>query len=80
MHSATLKLFSPQSNVVFGAISPEVGREIPRTHVKISSGPGELVLNIEASDLSALRAAFNSYLRWIKVAEDVTRKAGEKDG
>jgi KEOPS complex subunit Pcc1 len=80
MHSATLKLLSPQSDVVLGAISPEVGREIPRTRVKISSGPGQLVLDIEASDLAALRAALNSYLRWIKVAEDVSRTTGETNG
>ncbi|MDD1767167.1 MAG: hypothetical protein LUQ27_01185 [Methanomassiliicoccales archaeon] len=80
MHKATLKLLSPQSDVVLGAISPEVGREIPRTRVKISSESGQVVLDIEASDLAALRAALNSYLRWIKVAEDVSRTTGEANG
>ncbi|MDD1768691.1 MAG: hypothetical protein LUQ55_01755 [Methanomassiliicoccales archaeon] len=80
MHKATLKLLSPQSDVVLGAISPEVGREIPRTRVKISSESDQLVLDIEASDLAALRAALNSYLRWIKVAEDVSRTTGETNG
>jgi len=80
MHKATLKLLSPQSDVVLGAVSPEVGREIPRTRVKISSESGQVVLDIEASDLAALRAALNSYLRWIKVAEDVSRTTGEANG
>ena len=80
MHKATLKLLSPQSDVVLGAISPEVGREIPRTRVKISSESDQLVLDIEASDLAALRAALNSYLRWIKVAEYVSRTTGEANG
>jgi tRNA threonylcarbamoyladenosine modification (KEOPS) complex Pcc1 subunit len=34
------------------------------------------VLRIEARDLPALRAALNSYLRWIKIAEDMNRMAG----
>ncbi len=80
MHRATLKLLSPQSEVVLGAISPEVGREIPRTRVRISSESGRVVLDIEAADLAALRAALNSYLRWIKVAEDVSITTGERNG
>ncbi len=77
MHSATLTFLSPKAEVVHGAISPEVGREIPRTRVESLARPGEFVLSIEAADLSALRAAINSYLRWIKVAEDITMSVGE---
>lgn len=80
MHRALLKLISPQAEVIARAISPEIGREIPRTRVRASSTRGELELDIEASDLSALRAALNSYLRWIKVAEDVNRRVGEANG
>jgi KEOPS complex subunit Pcc1 len=35
-----------------------------------------MVLRIDATDLSALRAALNSYLRWIMVAEEVDSMAG----
>jgi tRNA threonylcarbamoyladenosine modification (KEOPS) complex Pcc1 subunit len=36
-----------------------------------------MVLKLQASDLPALRAAVNSYLRWIKIAEDMNKAVGE---
>ncbi|MDH7508219.1 MAG: KEOPS complex subunit Pcc1 [Methanomassiliicoccales archaeon] len=80
MHKATLRLFSPKADVVYGAISPEIGREIPRTRVQSRFNRNELVLEIQATDLSALRAAINSYLRWMKLAEDVSTTIGESYG
>jgi KEOPS complex subunit Pcc1 len=43
-------------------------------------GDGEIVLDVEASDLGALRAALNSYLRWIRISEEIGNMVGEKDG
>jgi KEOPS complex subunit Pcc1 len=62
-----------------GALSPEVGREIPRTRVELSRDDGDIVLNVEASDLGALRAALNSYLRWIEISEQISNMVGEQD-
>jgi len=76
MPSATLVLSGPEAPTVLGAIGPEAGREIPRTRAKASLVEGRMVLEIEAKDLSALRAALNSYLRWIKIAEDMNQMAG----
>lgn len=76
MPAATLRLATPDAAVVFGALAPEAGRDIPRTRVRASMENGDLVLRVEASDLSALRAALNSYLRWIMVAEQVNKLAG----
>lgn len=76
MPKATLVLTGPGAGTIYGAISPEAGREIPRTKVCAEECEGGLVLQIEATDLSALRAALNSYLRWMKVAEDVNKVAG----
>jgi KEOPS complex subunit Pcc1 len=76
MPAATLKLATPDAAVVFGALAPEAGRDIPRTRVHASLEDGDLVLRVEANDLSALRAALNSYLRWIMVAEQVNKLAG----
>jgi KEOPS complex subunit Pcc1 len=76
MPSATLVVSGPAAPTVFGAISPEAGREIPRTRARASLEEGRMVLEIQAKDLSALRAALNSYLRWIKIAEDMNQMAG----
>ncbi len=76
MPSAVLRLSTPDAASVYGALSPEAGRDIPRTKVRASMDAGALVLKVEATDLSALRAALNSYLRWIMVAEQVNSMAG----
>ena len=59
--------------VVLRSLSPEAGREIPRSRVTVR-GEGDLVeIVVDAEDTPALRAALNSYLRWAQVALDVRR-------
>jgi len=41
---------------------------------------GGIVLRVEASDLGALRAALNSYLRWIRISEEIGNMVGEQHG
>ena len=74
---AVLTFSGDNAGTVYGAIAPEVGREIPRTKVSAELDGGKMVLRLQASDLSALRAAVNSYLRWIKIAEDMNKAVGE---
>lgn len=68
MHRASIVM--PRSEEIYRALSVEAGREIPRTSVKIHMG-NNLVLEIQASDTHALRAAINSYLGWLQLAYDV---------
>ena len=63
-----------------GALSPEVGREIPRSQVRLTRDGEDIILDVEATDLGALRAALNSYLRWIEVSEEISSMVGEQDG
>jgi KEOPS complex subunit Pcc1 len=77
MLSATLTISGERAGTIYGAISPEAGREIPRTKVAASLADDQVRLRIEATDLSALRAALNSYLRWIKIAEDMNQVVGD---
>lgn len=80
MHTATLRLNGASAETLLRAISPEAGREIPRSRVSGSMDDGELVLKVEADDLAALRAALNSYIRWMIVAEDMSKMAGGQNG
>ncbi len=51
------------------ALKPEVSSQVSRrTRTRIEAGQGGLTLRIEASDLNALRAALNSYIRWMEAA------------
>lgn len=80
MHTATLRLSGAGAETLLRSISPEAGREIPRSRVRGQMEEGELVLRIEADDLAALRAALNSYIRWMIVAEDMSKMAGGQNG
>jgi KEOPS complex subunit Pcc1 len=61
---------SHTTDVVAQALHPETVREISRTQVVIEEDDSSYKININARDTSSLRAALNSYLRWMKVTED----------
>ena len=62
----SIKLQKPIPNIIVLALEPELGRATtPKTQVNISETNVGLTLSIEAENISALRAAMNSYLRWI---------------
>ena len=59
-------------NAIEGSLVPEVERPTSeRSTVKVASEEGKLTIRIEASDVAALRAATNSYLRWVGAILDV---------
>jgi len=51
---------------------PEVGTS-RRFTARISVEGRKLVVEVDADDLSALRAALNSYLRWIALIEKLQK-------
>jgi KEOPS complex subunit Pcc1 len=70
-HKATFRCSTPHASDLYAAVSPEEekigGRSRARVHVE-----GEtLVLEVEAADVAALRAALNMWLRLINVADEV---------
>jgi len=71
MRRATIVLSGPDAGVVYEALRPETGRDVPKARVAMRSAPGRLTLTIDADDTGALRAAVNSYLRWADVAARV---------
>ena len=61
-----------QAKIISIALNPETIRNIPRTKVEIHQQGKQIILSINASQISSLRAACNSYLRWIHTAISVS--------
>ena len=58
-------------DVVYGAALPEMG-DMGRSCASLCREPdGRLLLSVEGDDISSLRAALNSYLRIIMIAEEM---------
>jgi tRNA threonylcarbamoyladenosine modification (KEOPS) complex Pcc1 subunit len=61
-----------QLDAVVSALEPEVQRQIGvRSKTTVSKDALMLILTVEAEDTVALRAALNSYLRWINAEINV---------
>lgn len=61
------------AEIVAESLSPEVKHKIPKANVEISLSKKALFLKIESDDVSTLRAACNSYLRWVNTAINVNQ-------
>jgi len=72
---AELRFATDHPDVVVKALSPEMSERIPRTKVEVLGGEREVVIRIDADDLTSLRAALNSYIRWAHVAEETAKEA-----
>lgn len=62
-----------EARVVAESLIPEVKQKIPKTNIEISVFKNKFFIEIEAKDISSLRAACNSYLRWINTALSVKK-------
>lgn len=72
---AELSLETSHAKIVSGALSPELTERIPRTNVTVESDERHVVVRIDAEDHNSLRAALNSYIRWMSVAEETAKEA-----
>ncbi len=61
------------ARVVSESLTPEIKNKIPNTNVDISTLEKTFYLGIKAKNVSSLRAACNSYLRWINTALNVKK-------
>lgn len=63
---------------VLGAVRPEQA-SVPsrRTRVRMSRKGQEIDLSIESEDATSMRAAINSYLRWMILAGKIVEIAGD---
>jgi len=62
---------SQDACIVAQSLSPEIQHKIPKATVTFSIDKKILEVTIESEDVSSLRAACNSYLRWIQTALSV---------
>ena len=62
-----------EAKIIAESLDPEIKHKIPKTNVKVSLSEKKISLAIEAKDISSLRAACNSYLRWINTALNVKK-------
>jgi KEOPS complex subunit Pcc1 len=63
---------SKEAEIVLKSIKPEInGSPSDRTSVKINIRDNTMKLIINAQDTASFRAALNSYLRWIKLSNEV---------
>jgi tRNA threonylcarbamoyladenosine modification (KEOPS) complex Pcc1 subunit len=62
---------SQDACVVAQSLSPEIQHKIPKSNVSFSVDKKTLKVTITSEDVSSLRAAVNSYLRWISTALSV---------
>jgi tRNA threonylcarbamoyladenosine modification (KEOPS) complex Pcc1 subunit len=57
-----------QAEAIEAALLPEMAGDVPGSTLALHRQGSTLVLDIEAEDEGALRAAVNSYLRWVQAA------------
>jgi len=73
MFAAEIRVISDDASGMVSALSPEAGRELPRTKASVRLEDGAGVIELTASDASAMRAALNSYLECIRITEEIDR-------
>jgi len=71
MLRAVLRISGTAASSAVPTISPEAGRELPRTETRIGMDGDDAVITVTATDSTAMRAALNSYLECIRVIEDI---------
>jgi len=76
MHTAIITFQHPKADVIESTIRPESQGEFPKAKIRISRQEDELSVIIESSDVNGLRAAVNSYLKWMNMAVTIVDRIG----
>ncbi|HVP16892.1 MAG TPA: KEOPS complex subunit Pcc1 [candidate division Zixibacteria bacterium] len=76
-----MKLPSEQKlQTILRSLGPEISSPTARSRASLAEEGDYLVLKIEAKDTVALRAALNSYLRWINAILNVFQTLEREEG
>jgi tRNA threonylcarbamoyladenosine modification (KEOPS) complex Pcc1 subunit len=70
------------ADIIIRSLNPELNRTSFRAEVELnkSSGGDQVILVVKAQDVNALRAALNSYLRWIKCIIEINEEVLDNKG
>jgi len=80
-HSAVFRFTTPHAAAIYRAVILENEEINPRSRITVRrEGDETVVLEVEADDIAALRAALNMWLRLISVAAEMQDLAGEATG
>ncbi len=74
MHKIVLSIAfdnAEQAMIVYGSLLPELSKKIPQTNCTLNQEENQLILSLTAQTTPVLRAALNSYGRWIQTAMNV---------
>ncbi|MBU0762703.1 MAG: hypothetical protein KKD39_06725 [Candidatus Altiarchaeota archaeon] len=64
-----------KADAVLKSIKPEIEEDIhTRSSIDLKYESGKLILEINAKDLTAMRAAANTYIRWLDMCMKITEK------
>lgn len=68
------------TDIIIQSLSPELNRTSFRAAIELKGTPGgdQVILAVKAQDVNALRAALNSYLRWIKCVIEINQELLDK--
>lgn len=77
IHEAKFMIETEHVEIIIQALSPEEEEEFPgRTHGTCTRYADDVLeVSIQASDLSSLRAALNTWLRLIQVSAEMSDRA-----
>lgn len=59
------------ATIIKESLKPEIDKELDQTNIQLTQDTNMLILSIASMQTNVLRAAFNSYMRWIETASSV---------
>lgn len=79
-HTAHFRFATPDARALYLSVCQEMGDVGDRSSVRVGlAGDDTLVLEVTASDIPALRAALNTWLRLITIAVEMRELAVPSD-
>lgn len=61
-----------EARIISGSLEPEIQKDIPETKISLEQKNNEIKISIQAIQTNILRAACNSYMRWIETALSIS--------
>lgn len=75
MHMARLEIETPYAEEIAEIVQPETAEHIsPRSYAELRAEDDRLLFTARSKDTVSLRAAMNSYLRWLAMANRITEE------